>query len=74
MNNTTIINSDNSNIANIKAQYCQTMATITDRILKFKPIIKKAIVANYTFFTRIFSKFFLHFLAGSIPSLKPFLS
>ena len=56
MNNTTIINpfhSNNSNIANIKTQHRQIMTTITDRILKFEPIIKKPIVANYKFLTVI---------------------
>ena len=54
MNNTVIINtfdSDNSNIAYIKTQHRQTMATIAYRILKFEPMIKKSIVANQTFFT-----------------------
>ena len=40
MNNTTIIdtfNSDNSNITKIKAQYCQIMETITNGILKLNP-------------------------------------
>ena len=44
MNNTTIINTfncDDSNIANIKTQHGQVMTTITNRILKFKPKIKK---------------------------------
>ena len=53
MNNTAIIkpfDSDNSNIANIKTQI---MTTITDRILKFEPMIKKPIIANYTLFTAI---------------------
>ena len=59
MNNTAIIkpfDSDNSNIANIKTQI---MTTITDRILKFEPMIRIiaiaiiAIIANYTLFTVI---------------------
>ena len=44
MNSTTIIsifNSNNSNFPEIKTQYRQTNATITDRILKFKSMIKK---------------------------------
>ena len=46
-----LFSSDNSNIANIKHEYCQIMTTITDRVLKFEPMIKKPIAANYTFFT-----------------------
>ena len=56
MNNTIIINifnSDNSNISKIKTQHHQIMTTITDRILKFKPMIKTSVVANYTSFTAI---------------------
>ena len=45
------LNSDNSNIANNKTQHCQTMTTITVRILKFETMIKKLTVGNYTFFT-----------------------
>ena len=60
MNNTTIINTfkiDISNIAKSKTQPCQIMATITNRILKFEPIIKILIVTNYALFTIIsFSK------------------
>ena len=45
MNNTTVIkalNSDNnSNIAYIKTQHCQIMATIAYKILKFETMIKK---------------------------------
>ena len=51
MNNTTVINtlnSDNSNIAYIKTQHCQIMAVITYRILRFKLITKKPIVINQT--------------------------
>ena len=54
MNNTTILNtfdSDNSNVAYIKTQHRQIMATITYKILKFEPMIKKAIVPNCTFLT-----------------------
>ena len=54
MNNTTIINtfnSDNNIMAKIKTQHCQLMTTIANRILKFKPMIKIVIVTNYTFFT-----------------------
>ena len=55
-----IIKSFNSNInnnANIKTQHRQVMTTITDRILKFKPMIKKPIVTNHSFFIVItFSK------------------
>ena len=58
MNNTAIINffnSDisNSNVAYIKMQNCQIMATIAYRILKFESTIKKPIVANHAFFTSI---------------------
>ena len=56
MNNTTVINtfnSDNSNIAYIKTQHCQIMATVTYMILKFEPMIEKSILTNYTFFTVI---------------------
>ena len=55
-NNTTITNTynvDNGIIANIKKKRRQIMRNITYRILKFKPMIKKQIVANYTFFTVI---------------------
>ena len=54
MNNTTIINifhSDDNNIAYIKTQNRQILATIAYRILKFESMIKRQIVANYTFFT-----------------------
>ena len=47
-------NSDNSNIANIKKQPCQIIKLhITHKILKIKPMVKTAIVANYTYFTCI---------------------
>ena len=67
MNNTTVntLNSDNSNIAKIKTQHRQIMATITNGILKFEPMIKIPIVANYTFLL-------LLPLATSIPSLNQF--
>ena len=59
MNNTTIINifnSDNKNISSTKT-YCQMMAAIAHKILKFESMIKKAIVANHALFTCItFSK------------------
>ena len=54
MSNTTIINTfyrDNSNITKIKTQHRQIMASIINRIVKFKPMIKRAIVTNYTFYT-----------------------
>ena len=44
MNNTTItnnFNSDNSNIVYIKTQHHQIVTTIPNRIVKFKPMIKK---------------------------------
>ena len=53
-NNTIIINtcnSDNSNIATTKTQNRKIMTTITNRI--FKPMIKKRIGTNYTFFNVI---------------------
>ena len=68
MNNKTtinIFNSDNSNIAYIKTQNRQIMATIAYRILKFETMSKKPIVTNYAFFTI--------FLAVSIPSLMSIL-
>ena len=49
MNNTTTINtfkSDNRNIIKIKAQTCEIMTNIINRILKFKPMIKKPIVTD----------------------------
>ena len=46
-------NSENSNIAKIKIKHCQNMTTITNGIFKFEPVIKKPIVANYTFLTAI---------------------
>ena len=58
--------SDNSTIANIKTQYYQIMTTILSRILKFKPVIKKPIVTNHTFF--IATSF------SNIPSFKSILS
>ena len=42
--------SDNRNIAKIKTQHCQIMATTANRIWKFEPIIKIPLEANYTFF------------------------
>ena len=56
MSDTTVINifkSDNSNITYIKTQHCQIMVTITYRILKFEPMIKKLILINCIFFTVI---------------------
>ena len=56
MNNTTVINifnSDNINIAYIKAQNRQIMTTITNIILKFEPMTKKPLVTNHAFFTSI---------------------
>ena len=64
MNNTTIINtlnSVNSNIAKIKAQYCQIMTTITNWFLEFKPMVKIPIVVKH-------SLLLLLFLAGSSQS------
>ena len=56
MNNITIINilnSDNSNVAYIKTQNRQMVATIAYRILKFDSMIKKPIVTNDIFLTSI---------------------
>ena len=56
MNNATIINtfnSFNSNIAKTKIHNCQIMTAITNRILKFEPMIKIPILTNYTLFTII---------------------
>ena len=56
MNNTAIMNSfnsDNSNIACAKTQHGQVMITFTNRTLKFKPVFKKPIAADNTFFTVI---------------------
>ena len=57
MNDTTIINtfnSDNNNIANIKRQHHQIMRSIANRNLKFKTMIRNPIVGDNTFFTVIF--------------------
>ena len=54
--NTTITNtfdSDNNNIAYIKTQNCQIMATIANRISEFKTMIKIPIVTNNTLITVI---------------------
>ena len=48
---TSIFNSDDSNISDIKTQHYQIMATITYRILKLEPMTEKPTMANYTFFT-----------------------
>ena len=56
MNNKAIINTLNSNnsyVTYIKLQHRQIVITTKYIILKFEPIIKKLIVANYTFFTVI---------------------
>ena len=53
MNNTTIINIsniNNSNIAYMNTYHCQIMTTIAYRIVKYESRIKKAIMANHTFF------------------------
>ena len=65
INNSTIINtfnSDNSNIANINTQRRQSMTTITNKISKFTPIIKKPLVAGNTFFTVILYFYTVQFL------------
>ena len=54
INNTMIINTFNSDNSNI----IKTMTTSSNhdnKILKFKPMIKKSIVVHYTFFTAITS-------------------
>ena len=56
VNNKTVVNtfiSDNNNITDTETQLRQIMATTAYGILKFEPMIKKTIVANYTFFTVI---------------------
>ena len=40
-------------MAYIKTQHCQIMAILTNRILKFKPMIKKPVVADNILFTVI---------------------
>ena len=53
MKNGTMINAfsrGNTNTADFKTHYQQIMATITDRVFKFKPMTKRPIVTNYTFF------------------------
>ena len=69
MHNTMILNcfnSDNINITMIKRQHCHIMKNITNRMLKFKPIIKKPEVICHTFFTVIF-------LVTSLPLLEAIL-
>ena len=46
-------NRDISDVANVKTQHSQIMTTIRIRIFKFKPVIKKLIVVDNTFFTVI---------------------
>ena len=41
----------NKNVANIKTQHQEIMATIKNKVLKLKPIIKMSIVTNYLFAT-----------------------
>ena len=49
--------SGNSNINKIESQHCQIMTSITNEILKLKPMIKMKIVTNSICFTAIdFSK------------------
>ena len=55
MNNTVGINSFNSininsNIDHIKAQHPQMMTTMTNEILKFEPVIKKAMTGSHILF------------------------
>ena len=59
-------NSDNSIIANIKAQH-QIMTLITNMILTFEPMIKKSIVTNHTLFALVaFSRINLFAYINSI--------
>ena len=54
LNITTIINtfkSENNNIARIITQHQQIIATITEKVLEVKLMIKKLIVANHAFST-----------------------
>ena len=55
MNNTAIINTfnNNSNSGQQKIQNQKIIATITNRFLKFKSMIKISIMADNTFFTNI---------------------
>ena len=56
MNNTTIINtfnSDNSNITNINTKLLKIMTTITGITLKYKKMIAKKVVTNLTLCTVI---------------------
>ena len=56
MNNTTIINtfnSDNSNITNINTKLLKIMTTITGITLKYKKMIAKTVVKNLTLCTVI---------------------
>ena len=54
MNNKTIINTFNSDNNNVKTQHRQNITTITKRILKFKSMIRKQIMADNTFFALYF--------------------
>ena len=58
-----IFNSYNNNIAYIKTQNCQIIATIAYRILKSKPMIKKPIVANHALFIAILNLWQNQFLS-----------
>ena len=55
MNNTAIINTfnNNSSSSHQKIQNQKIIATITNRFLKFKSMIKISIMADNTFFTNI---------------------
>ena len=55
MNNTIIntFNKYNSRIANTDTQHRQVMTIVINRIFKFESMIKKPIVASYTFFAVI---------------------
>ena len=56
INNTTItniFNIENSDITKTKTQYYQIMTVISNKILIFKPLIKKPIATNRALFTVI---------------------
>ena len=56
MNNTTIINifnSDNSDIAYVKTQNSQIMASIAYRTMKYESMIWKRMVENHEFFASV---------------------
>ena len=48
-----VFSSVDSNIANTKTPHQQTMTNVTNRLLKFNPMIKIPVVENHKFFTVI---------------------